>query len=285
MLPASTLRLIKTAIEEDIGPGDVTSQFFIPAKSRSKARLVAREAGIASGIEVAAAVFRMIDRGIQVKRKVRDGQSFRRGSVLMEVEGKTRSLLAAERTALNFLQRLCGVATMTGKFLRAMKPHRAKLLDTRKTTPGWRLLEKAAVRHGGGTNHRMGLHDQVMVKDNHLRAVLPHPWLGDLSPLQKAIDRVKAKHPRMKVQIEADSPLQVAACTLLRGVDMLLLDNMSPFKLKLAVEIADGKFFLEASGGITLETIRKAAATGVDAISVGALTHSARAVDLALDFV
>jgi nicotinate-nucleotide pyrophosphorylase (carboxylating) len=203
----------------------------------------------------------------------------------MEIEGKTRSLLAAERTALNFLQRLCGVATLTGQFRKAMKPHRAKLLDTRKTTPGWRLLEKAAVRHGGGDNHRMGLHDQVMVKDNHLRALLPHSWLRNLGLLQKAIDRVKARRPRMKVQIEADSLMQVAAFSHLRGVDMLLLDNMTPFQLKVAVELAEGRWLLEASGGITLKNIRAVAATGVDAISVGALTHSARALDLALDFV
>ncbi len=279
MLPAPVNRLIKAAIEEDLGSGDVTSEFFIPASSRSKALIVARAPGVLSGSEVAAGVFRMIDHNLKLREKKRDGERIRRGDTLIEIEGRTRSILAAERTALNFLQRLCGVATLTAKHVAAVRPLPVKVLDTRKTTPGWRWLEKMAVRHGGGTNHRMGLHDQVMVKDNHLAAA------GDLRGLQQAIDRVKARHPQMKIEIEADSLKQAAAFLSLRGVDMILLDNMPAAQLRKAVKLAAGRVFLEASGGITLRNIRAVAATGVDAISVGALTHSARALDLALDFV
>lgn len=274
---ASTLQLIRAAIAEDIGSGDVTSEFFIPRDARSRGRIVAREDGVASGVEVAAAVFHRIDRGLKIHLLIRDGESFREGASILEVEGRTRSILSAERTALNFLQRLCGIASLTRRYVEAVRPHPVKVLDTRKTTPGWRLLEKAAVKHGGGANHRMGLYDQVMVKDNHLMAA------GDLRGLQRSIDRLKARHPRMKVQIEADSLQQVAEFLKLRGVDMILLDNMSPAQLRKAVKLVARRVFLEASGGITLDAIGAVAATGVDAISVGALTHSARALDLALD--
>ena len=232
-----------------------------------------------SGGEIARAVFLQIDAETLVRIGVADGSAFAKGDTLMEVSGSTRSLLSAERTALNFLQRLCGVATLTRQYVEAVKPHPVKVLDTRKTTPGWRLLEKAAVKDGGGTNHRMGLHDQVMVKDNHLMAA------GGLEALQAAIDRVKTARPTIKVQLEADRLEQVADFLKLRGVDMLLLDNMQPGQLREAVRMNAGRLFLEASGGITLATIGTVAATGVDAISVGALTHSARALDLALDFL
>jgi len=275
----STLALIRAAIAEDVGCGDVTSEFFIPAESRSKANLVAREAGVMSGSEVARTVFSEIDAATDVRVLVADGTAFEKGDTLMEISGPTRAVLTAERTALNFLQRLCGVATMTRRYVDAVKPHPVKVLDTRKTTPGWRLLEKAAVKDGGGTNHRIGLYDQVMVKDNHLVAA------GGFAALQAAIDRVKAARPGIKVQIEADRLEQVEKFLALRGVEMILLDNMSADTLRAAVELVAGRVFLEASGGMTLSTIGTVAATGVDAISVGALTHSARALDLALDFV
>ena len=271
--------LIRAAIAEDIGTGDVTSEFFIPAESRSKANLVAREPGVMSGGEIARTVFSEIDAAVGVRVLAADGSTFEKGDTLMEIGGSTRSVLSAERTALNFLQRLCGVATMTRRYVDAVKPHPVKVLDTRKTTPGWRLLEKAAVKDGGGTNHRIGLYDQVMVKDNHLVAA------GGIGALQSAIDRVKAARPGIKVQIEADRLEQVERFLSLRGVDMILLDNMSTTTLRAAVKLNAGRVFLEASGGITLATIGDVAATGVDAISVGALTHSARALDLALDFV
>jgi len=275
----STLALIRAAITEDMGSGDVTSEYFIPSTSRSKANLVAREAGVFSGSEVALAVFAEIDPSLEVRCLKRDGDSLTVGDTVMEISGSTRSLLSAERTALNFLQRLCGVATLARRYVEAVKPHAVKVLDTRKTTPGWRLLEKNAVRDGGGTNHRIGLYDQVMVKDNHLVAS------GSMEALQAAIDRVNQERPEIKVQLEADSLEQVKTFLDLRGVDMILLDNMSPALLREAVRLNAGRLFLEASGGITLSTIQDVAATGVDAISVGAITHSARALDLALDFV
>lgn len=275
----STLALIRAAITEDIGSGDVTSEYFIPSTSTSRANLVAREAGVLSGSEVAQAVFAEIDPSLEVRCLKRDGDLLTAGDTVMEISGSTRSLLSAERTALNFLQRLCGVATLARRYVEAVKPHAVKVLDTRKTTPGWRLLEKNAVRDGGGTNHRIGLYDQVMVKDNHLVAS------GSMEALQAAIDRVNQERPAVKVQLEADSLEQVKRFLELRGVDMILLDNMSPALLREAVRLNAGRLFLEASGGITLSTIQDVAATGVDAISVGAITHSARALDLALDFV
>lgn len=276
MHPA-TLALIRAAITEDVGPGDVTSAYFIPESARSKARIVAREPGVISGMEIACTVFREIDPRIGVWPQGADGSQFSAGDSLLEIEGRTRSILTAERTALNFLQRLCGIATLTAMYVKAVEPLPVKILDTRKTTPGWRSLEKAAVKHGGGTNHRIGLYDQVMVKDNHLMAA------GSLAALQAAIDRVKGDHPRMKVQIEAATLEQLADFLSLRGVDMILLDNMSVAELRQAVEITSGRVWLEASGGITMQTLRDVAATGVNAISVGALTHSSRALDLALD--
>lgn len=274
----SVSALIQAAIAEDVGPGDVTSLYFIPADARSKAEIVAREPGVVSGAEIAAAVFREIDAATEVDILLPDGSAFERGSVLIKAAGSTRALLTAERTALNFLQRLSGVATQTRRYVEAVRPHPVQIWDTRKTTPGWRLIEKAAVKHGGGTNHRMGLYDHAMVKDNHLAAN------SDLSALQAAIRRLRAERPGVRVQLEADTLEQVAKFLTLEGVDMLLLDNMGPERLREAVKLVNGRLWLEASGGITLDTIKDVAATGVNAISVGALTHSARALDLGLDF-
>ena len=272
------LALIRAAIAEDVGTGDVTSLYFIPADSRSKAEIVAREPGIVSGAEIAVAVFKEIDPTLEVEVCIPDGSPFVRGSILMKTAGSTRSLLTAERTALNFLQRLCGVAAQTQRYVEAVKPHPVQVWDTRKTTPGWRLIEKAAVKHGGGTNHRMGLYDHAMVKDNHLAAN------SDLTSLQAAIHKLRTERPGVRVQLEADTLEQVAGFLTLKGVDMLLLDNMGPEKLREAVKLVNGKLWLEASGGITIETIKDVAATGVNAISVGALTHSSRALDLGMDF-
>ena len=272
------LALIRAAIAEDVGTGDVTSLYFIPADSHSKAEIVAREPGIVSGAEIAVAVFKEIDPTLEVEVCIPDGSPFVRGSILMKTAGSTRSLLTAERTALNFLQRLCGVAAQTQRYVEAVKPHPVQVWDTRKTTPGWRLIEKAAVKHGGGTNHRMGLYDHAMVKDNHLAAN------SDLTSLQAAIHKLRTERPGVRVQLEADTLEQVAGFLTLEGVDMLLLDNMGPEKLREAVKLVNGKLWLEASGGITIDTIKDVAATGVNAISVGALTHSSRALDLGMDF-
>lgn len=278
-LPPAVESLIRAAIAEDLGEGDLTSQYFVAASAVTKARIVAREAGVVAGSEIAARVFHEINANLSVRILLPDGSAFQKGNVLMEIEGGTRSILTAERTALNFFQRLCGVATQTRTYVDAVKPHPVQIWDTRKTTPGWRVLEKAAVKAGGGTNHRMGLFDHVMVKDNHLAAHVT------LEQLQTAIDRVHADHPKARIQIEADTLDQVASFLTLRGVKMLLLDNMSPDQLRQAVALNAGRLWLEASGGITLQTIAAVAATGVNAISVGALTHSARALDLGLDFV
>jgi len=275
----SVSALIHAAITEDVGTGDVTSLYFIPLDARSRAEIVAREPGIVSGAEIAAAVFHQIDPTLEVEICIPDGGSFVQGSILLKAAGSTRSLLTAERTALNFLQRLCGVATLTKRYVDAVQPHPVQVWDTRKTTPGWRLLEKAAVLHGGGTNHRMGLYDHAMVKDNHLAAN------GNLAALQTAIHTLRTERPGVRIQLEAATQQQVADFLTLDGVDMLLLDNMTPDQQRAAVQLVNGKLWLEASGGITLETIKEVAATGVNAISVGALTHSARALDLALDLL
>jgi len=272
-------QLIQAAIAEDVGPGDVTATYFVPEDSVAQAQIVAREPGVMSGAEIAVRVFALMDARVEARALKSDGEAFVKGDVLMEISGPTRAILTGERTALNFLQRLCGVATQTRRYVQAVKPHPVQVWDTRKTTPGWRLLEKAAVKAGGGTNHRMGLYDHVMVKDNHLATHVT------LEKLQAAIDRVKTECPGTRIQIEADTLDQVADFLTLNGVDMLLLDNMGVGNLREAVRMNAGRLWLEASGGITLETIGAVAATGVNAISVGALTHSARALDLGLDFL
>jgi nicotinate-nucleotide pyrophosphorylase (carboxylating) len=270
--------LIDLALAEDVGPGDVTALYFVPDDARSRARIIAREAGVLAGAAVARRVFARLDARVEARALMADGDAFAAGDAVLEIAGPARALLTGERTALNFLQRLCGVATQTRRYVEAVKPHPVQVWDTRKTTPGWRLLEKAAVRAGGGTNHRMGLYDHVMVKDNHLAAG------AGLAALQTAVDRVRAERPGTRLQIEADTLGQVADFLTLRGLDMLLLDNMSCDELREAVRLNAGRLWLEASGGVTLGTIGTIAATGVNAISVGALTHSARALDLGLDF-
>lgn len=277
-LPDTVLALVRAALEEDLGDaGDVTSEFFVPEDSTSSARIFAKEPGVAAGLEVAARVFADIDDTLSLHIETRDGVPFDAGDTLLLIAGRTRSILTAERTALNFLQRLCGIATQTRRYVDAVKPHAVKVLDTRKTTPGWRLLEKHAVTCGGGTNHRMGLHDMVMVKDNHLLAD------DRQEDLQTAIDAVKEKHAGIRVELEADRLDQVSRFLALRGVDVILLDNMAPAALREAVALVAGRVELEASGGVTLDTIAEIASTGVDAISVGALTHSAKALDLSLE--
>jgi nicotinate-nucleotide pyrophosphorylase (carboxylating) len=274
-------RLIEAALAEDIGAGDLTSLYFVPAERRSTAFIVAREAGVLSGGEVALEVFRKVDPAIEATLLVSDGDRISAGAYVMKIEGPSRSVLTAERTALNFMQRMSGVASATRRYVDEVRGTSAQILDTRKTIPGWRLLDKQAVLHGGGTNHRMGLYDRVMVKDNHLVAE------GRLEELQEAIRRLKADHPAVEVELEADRLEQVKAFLDLEGVDYLLLDNMSLDELRLAVELRGDQRFprLEASGGVNLDTVAGIAETGVDFISVGAITHSVKALDLALDFV
>lgn len=274
-------RLIEAALAEDIGAGDLTSLYFVPAERRSTAFIVAREAGVLSGGGVALEVFRKVDPAIEATLLVNDGDRISEGAYVMKIEGPSRSVLTAERTALNFMQRMSGVASATRRYVDEVRGTSAQILDTRKTIPGWRLLDKQAVVHGGGTNHRMGLYDRVMVKDNHLVAE------GRLEELQEAIRRLKADHPSVEVELEADRLEQVEAFLELEGVDYLLLDNMSLEELRLAVGLRGDQPNprLEASGGVNLDTVAGIAETGVDFISVGAITHSVKALDLALDFV
>ncbi len=272
--------LIELALAEDLGGGDVTSLYFIPEERRARAFVVAREDGMVSGVDLAAAVFLRVDEGLEPKILIADGSPVAAGALLIHIEGSARSILTAERTALNFLQHLSGVATMTARYVEAVKGTAARILDTRKTTPGYRVLEKRAVVHGGGTNHRMGLYDRVMVKDNHLVAE------GGPAVIQAAINRLKTDRPEMEVELEADSIEQVETFLRMDGVDFILLDNMTPAQLSEAVMLRGERSMprFEASGGITLEVLREVAETGVDFISVGALTHSAPAMDIGLDF-
>jgi nicotinate-nucleotide pyrophosphorylase (carboxylating) len=269
---------IAAALAEDIGPGDLTSRYFIDETSRSRGRIFAKEDCVLAGADVAAEVFKRIDPNIDVRLVARDGKVLALGETALEMSGSTRSILTAERVALNFIQRLSGIATLTRRYVEAAaRGGKARILDTRKTTPGLRRLEKAAVAAGGGTNHRMGLYDMVMVKDNHLLAK------SGQEALQAAIHKLKQEHPGTRVELEADTLDQVRRFLTLEGVDVILLDNMPPSQLAEAVALAGGRVLLEASGGVNLDTVEAISATGVDYISVGALTHSARAVDFSLE--
>ena len=272
--------LIELALAEDIGEGDVTSRYFIPEGRRACAFVAVRQDGVVSGVELAARVFNTVDPELEVEVLITDGSRVAAGALLIRVEGSARSILTAERTALNFLQRLSGVATLTARYVEQVKGTNTRILDTRKTTPGYRLLEKQAVVHGGGTNHRLGLYDRAMVKDNHLVTE------GGADAIQVAIHRLKSEKPAVEVELEADDIDQVRTFLTLEGVDYILLDNMTVDELAAAVIMRGDRSRpqFEASGGITLKTLREIAKTGVDFISVGALTHSAPALDIGLDF-
>lgn len=273
--------LIELALAEDIGSGDVTAEYFIPADRQARAFVTARSEGVVSGTALAAGVFQQVDPSLQVEVLIPDGSRVTAGALLISVAGRARSIVTAERTALNFLQRLSGVATLTALYVDLVKGTSARILDTRKTTPGYRWLEKRAVVDGGGTNHRMGLHDRAMVKDNHLVAE------GGLDAIQDAIRRLRAEKPGIQIELEADRLEQVRDFLTMEGVDHILLDNMKPAELREAVAMRGDRTlpFLEASGGVRPDTVRAIAETGVDFISVGALTHSAPALDIGLDFI
>jgi nicotinate-nucleotide pyrophosphorylase (carboxylating) len=272
-------RAVALALAEDVGSGDVTTLAAVPETAQAKAAVRAREPLVVAGLALAEAAFRALAPDVQLTRATEDGQRVAARKPLLEVAGPARALLSAERVALNFLERLCGIATLTAQFVDAVKGTRAQILDTRKTTPGWRRLEKYAVSCGGGHNHRFGLFDMVLIKDNHL-AALKHE-----SPIaiETAVQRARAKYPNLKVEVEADTLEQVEQAVA-AGADIVLLDNMNPVQLRLAVQKAKGRARTEASGGVNLAGVRAIAETGVDFISVGALTHSARAVDIGLDF-
>jgi len=275
-----TSDLIDLALKEDIGAGDVTSRYFVPEVQTSSAYIYAKADGVLAGIDIATEVFRRVDEGVKLKAVKKDGDIVKYGDHVLEIEGSSRSILTAERTSLNFLQRLSGIATNTSKYVVLTKGTKARILDTRKTTPGWRQLEKMAVVAGGGTNHRMGLYDRAMVKDNHIVAQ------DKLEAMQAAISQLKKDLPDVEVELEADTLLQVENFLRLDGVDYILLDNMDNDQMKRAVSMRGGSGpLLEASGGVNLTTVKAIAETGVDFISVGALTHSAVALDLSLEFV
>lgn len=273
--------LVELALAEDLGErGDLSSQYLVPAEHRSLGHIVPREACVISGQEVAQQVCTAVDPELHYEARVPDGATVEAGDLVATIAGRTRSVLSAERTVLNFLQRLSGIATVTRRYSSAIAHTKARLLDTRKTTPGWRSLEKAAVVHGGGLNHRMGLHDGIMAKDNHLVAN------ADPIDLAARIAEIRKSHPGILIEFEADRLDQVETFLRLQGIDQILLDNMSLGSLAQAVSLRDRlapEIRLEASGGVTLETIVGIAETGVDYISVGALTHSVRSVDLGLD--
>jgi nicotinate-nucleotide pyrophosphorylase (carboxylating) len=273
------LRIVKIALAEDVGSGDVTTRATVPENVPAIAKMIAREPMVIGGLSVAEKTFLEVSPNLRIERISSDGKRIEKGETLLKVEGSARAILTAERVALNFVQRLSGIATLTAQFVEAVKGTRAKILDTRKTTPGLRLLEKYAVACGGGQNHRIGLFDMVLIKDNHLVALRSEPP----NAIEAAVRRAREKFPKLKVEVEADTPAQVEQA-LFAGADVILLDNMSLEEMRAAVFYVNGRAKLEASGGVNLETVRAIAETGVDFVSVGALTHSARAVDVALDF-
>jgi nicotinate-nucleotide pyrophosphorylase (carboxylating) len=268
---------ITAALKEDIGQGDITTDFFVPETLHATGRVTAREKTVVAGTGAAAEVFRRVDPSIDIQVLHRDGDEVVAGDLIIEVRGLARSILKAERVALNFLQRLCGIATLTRQFVDAIGNHPAKILDTRKTTPGMRALEKAAVVAGGGTNHRFGLYDMVLVKDNHLAT------FGGLSSFADRIRQLRQEQPNIRIEVEADDLEQARAFADVEGIDVILLDNMAPAQMREAIALRKGNIQFEASGGVTLKNVKRIAATGVDYISIGGLTTGARAIDIALE--
>jgi nicotinate-nucleotide pyrophosphorylase (carboxylating) len=266
--------IVRRALEEDLGDGDVTTLCTLPVEAVGSGRLIARQPGIVAGLAVAELAFRLTDSRVSFEAHVADGDPVSAGQMFAAVRGPCRGLLSGERVALNFLQRMSGVATLTRRFAEAVQGTRATILDTRKTAPGLRLIDKWAVRLGGGQNHRFGLHDMVLIKDNHIAAV------GSISEAVARVREADDRHRPIEVEVKTLAELQEA---LPLNVDRILLDNMSLDEMRRAVGLAGGRTPLEASGGVTLENVAKIAETGVDYISVGALTHSAQALDISLE--
>jgi len=276
MVESALVTLVKLALEEDHAFDDVTTISTVVSTRHARARLVARNAGVIAGVPLALAAFRTVESHVEIRVDAEDGHRVQRGDTVLYLSGPARGLLSAERVALNFMQRLSGVATLTSRYVEAVKGTRVQIVDTRKTTPGWRDLEKYAVRCGGGRNQRRDLSDAVLIKDNHIAACE-----GDVAV---AVARARAHVPSgLLIQVECDTIVQVRAA-IAGGCDALLLDNMPAALMRECVQLAKGHCWTEASGGVTLESVRPIAETGVDRISVGALTHSAPALDLALDF-
>ncbi len=269
-------KIIDGALEEDLGPGDITTAALVDPFMKGKARVLAKEEIILAGIEVFSRVFSRLDSDIIVECTYHDGDTVPNGEDIGIVRGSMRGILSGERTALNFLQRLSGIATLTRRYVEKTDPSKVRVLDTRKTTPGLRILEKYAVRKGGGFNHRFGLFDGILIKDNHIAAA------GSIS---KALARMRAEVPdTLRIEVEVEH-IQGVEEAIEAGADAVLLDNMSLEEMREAVSIAGGRVLLEASGGITLESIEEISKTGVDLISVGAITRSARSVDISLEVI
>ena len=274
-LPAEISRSIIRALEEDIGPGDVTTDTIVPADASLRGRIIAKQDGVVAGLEIARQVMLALSQQINFVAEVEDGSKVTRGIVLANLEGSARALLTGERTALNFLGRMSGIATLTRKFVDAVSGTKAVILDTRKTAPGLRITDKLAVRLGGGQNHRTGLFDMILIKDNHI------DFAGSITA---AVQRVRAAGTTLEIEVETRSLDNVREALTL-GVERILLDNMSIATIREAVAICDGRAKLEASGNVTLDTVLEVARTGVDFISVGALTHSPQVFDVSLEFV
>ena len=273
-----TEALIDRALAEDVQGGDVTTDALIPNDLMGEARLVSEEDGVLSGVETALAVFRRVDPGVETHAELADGAGLEPGMVIGSISGPVASILTAERTALNFVRRLSGIATETSKYVREVAGYDARILDTRKTTPGLRNLEKQAVAAGGGANHRRGLGDGVLIKDNHVEALR-----GQGMSLGEIVGKARANAPHsLKIEVEIEDPNDVEEA-ISAGADILLLDNMSTADMSKAVKLAGGRVLIEASGRVSLRNVREVAATGVDLISVGALTHSSRALDIGLE--
>lgn len=272
-------RLIKMALKEDIASGDVTTDNLIPTKNISTAQILLKEEGVISGLKIFKLVFDSLDKETKVKFFVKDGEYLKKGTLIGEVTGKTRSLLKGERTALNILQRMSGISTLTNAFIKKLNNSKIKILDTRKTTPNMRLFEKLAVKIGGGTNHRTGLYDMMLIKDNHIEAN---------GGIENTLERLSSIKKTVKTEIEVKNLFELMiVCTLGKGIiDIVMLDNFSIENVKEAVKINKGQFKIEISGGINLETIsRYSKIKGIDFISVGALTHSVKSLDISLDFI
>jgi nicotinate-nucleotide pyrophosphorylase (carboxylating) len=270
-------QFITTALSEDIGDGDHSTLSAIPEKATSRARLLVKEDGVLAGVELAWKIFHQVDSQLRVDVKLTDGSEIKKGDIALTVEGSARSILTAERLVLNCMQRMSGIATKTHLYIKLVEGTGVKLLDTRKTTPNFRLLEKWAVLIGGGQNHRIGLFDMIMLKDNHI------DMAGGISKaIIRAKDYLRVQNRNLRIEVETRSLDEVQEVLQTGGVDVIMLDNMSPAEMKKAVELIGGKYKTEASGGITEETVRKVAECGVDFISVGALTHTAKSIDLSL---
>lgn len=270
------IEIVRRALQEDIGRGDLTTNSLISPEEQGQARIVAKSAGVLAGLPLVGLVYRQLDPGMRIDYLVEEGSRVKAGTILARLSGQARALLTGERVALNFLQRLSGIATLTARYVQAAQNFPVQIVDTRKTTPGLRILEKYAVRCGGGSNHRLGLDDAVMIKDNHIAAA------GGITAAIAALRRAIPITAKIEVETETEAQVREA---IEAGADIIMLDNMTPAQMAKMVQLIGGRAVVEASGGITIETLPEVAKSGVDVISIGALTHSAPALDISLEYV